>query len=330
MVKTYNDLVKFIKSNPGYLKKGFSYINEKLNTSFSKKLITKAKKEIRANSYNPEQHVLSPVDEIKLARSSAFKKPIKSEFRRLFFDIETSFNIVSSWRVGYKINIGPENIIKERAIICICWKWQGEDKVYSLQWDKGNDKKMLKQFINVLNQAEEIVGQNSDRFDIKWLRTRCIYHNVPMMPDYKSLDTLKLAKAGFNFNSNKLDYMGQFLGVGKKGETGGFKLWQDIVMDNCSKSMIKMINYCKQDVILLEKVYDKLNKYTKAKTHVGVTLGGSKCSCPNCGSEERRKEKTRVSAVGIKTYQFQCKDCYKYYSVNATTFNTYNKLNMKK
>jgi NAD(P)H-hydrate repair Nnr-like enzyme with NAD(P)H-hydrate dehydratase domain len=48
------------------------------------------------------------------------------------------------WTAGYKLNIGHDNIIKERAIICICYKWAGEKEVHSLTWDnKQNDKSLL-------------------------------------------------------------------------------------------------------------------------------------------------------------------------------------------
>jgi hypothetical protein len=32
--------------------------------------------------------------------------------RRLFFDIEVSFNLGMFWTSGYKVSLGPENIIK--------------------------------------------------------------------------------------------------------------------------------------------------------------------------------------------------------------------------
>jgi hypothetical protein len=71
-----------------------------------------------------------------------------STIKRLFFDIETSPNIGLFWTAGYKQTISPDNIIKERAIICICYKWAGEKEVYSLTWDsKQDDKKILEKFI---------------------------------------------------------------------------------------------------------------------------------------------------------------------------------------
>jgi len=143
------------------------------------------------------------------------------KIKRLFFDIETSPNIGLFWTAGYKQNISHENIIKERAIICICYKWAGEDEVHSLTWDKNqNDKKLLEQFIKILNDANEIIGHNGDRFDLPWIRTRCLYHRIPIFPNYTTLDTLKNSRSKFKFNSNKLDYIASFLGLGKKIHTG--------------------------------------------------------------------------------------------------------------
>jgi len=182
----------------------------------------------------------------------------------IFFDIETSPNMVFSWRIGNKVNLSPDDIIKERAIICICWKWADSQEVHSLQWNKGDDKEMLQKFAKVIDSADIVIGQNSDKFDIRWLRARCIYHSIPISPKFQSLDTLKMAKSGFYFNSNKLNYMGQFFGVGEKIKTE-YDLWKDIVLCNCQASMKKMIFYCQEDVRLLERVYNKLKQYTPEK-----------------------------------------------------------------
>lgn len=66
----------------------------------------------------------------------------------MFFDIETSFNIGVFFSTGFSQVIMPEDIIHERAIICICWKWEGSDKVHSLHWTKEHsDGKLLKEFL---------------------------------------------------------------------------------------------------------------------------------------------------------------------------------------
>ena len=194
--------------------------------------------------------------------------------KRLFFDIEVSPNIVFSWRSGYKLNIDPDNIIEERKIICVCWKWEGKDEIHSLTWDKKqDDRKLLKDFIKVMDSAHEIIGHNSDRFDVKWLRTRALLQGVDMLPHYVSIDTLKHARNGFYFNSNKLDYLAKLFGEGQKKDNGGFSTWKKIILDKDSDALELMVDYCKQDVAILERVFNKLQPYVKNTTHYGLLFG---------------------------------------------------------
>lgn len=90
--------------------------------------------------------------------------------KRLFYDIETSYNIVKSWRVGYNLNINPEDIIQERAIISVVYKWEGEDDVTVLTWKKGCDKKLIKKFVKVMAEADELVGHNCVSSNTKILK----------------------------------------------------------------------------------------------------------------------------------------------------------------
>lgn len=235
-------------------------------------------------------------------------------FKRLFFDIEVSPNIVFSWNVGYEVNLGYQNIIKERAVICICYKYEGNPKVYSLSWNKGDDKEMLKKFAVILNTADEVIGHNGDKFDIKWVRTRCVYHGISITPYIKSIDTLKESRGKFKFNSNKLDYIAQFLGLGKKLETN-YDLWKDIVLKNSKKALNTMVTYCKQDVLLLEQVFQKINSYIPVKTNAASQFSRSAITCPECLCEETVINKHRISAAGTRTTVLQCKGCHKYFSI---------------
>jgi len=234
--------------------------------------------------------------------------------KRLYFDIETAPNIGFFWQSGFKLNIGPQNIIKERAIICICYKWEEDKETHALSWDsKQCDKKMLSDFIKVLNTADEIVGHNGDKFDLAWVRTRCLYHKLDMFPTYTSIDTLKVARSKFKFNSNKLNYIATFLGIGQKIKTD-YDLWKDIVLKKDAKAMDKMIKYCKMDVVLLEKVHKALSNHIPAKTHYGVIFGGYKGSCPECGSDDIIKKDRRILASGTIKIIYRCKTCGKYHN----------------
>ena len=183
---------------------------------------------------------------------------LRTKRRRLYFDIETSPNIGLFWQAGYKQRIDPDNIIEERAIICIAYKWEGEDTTYCLAWDKKKcDKKMLGEFIKIANHADELVGHNGDKFDLTWIRTRCLLHGISMFPKYVTIDTLKIARQQFRFNSNKLNYIAGFLGIGEKIKTE-FGLWKDVLLKNDREALVRMMDYCKKDVVLLEDVFLRL------------------------------------------------------------------------
>ena len=215
---------------------------------------------LQFNTHN--KYRLSKSQELQLIKLRENTHQIK----RLFFDIETSPNIVYSWRIGYNLTIHPQDIIDERKIICISYNWEDEDKIHTLTWDKNQcDKKMLIDFLKVANTSDELIAHNGDRFDIKWIRTRCIFHRIPMFPNYKTLDTLKKAKSGFNFNSNKLDYIAQFLGVGAKVQHRGFDMWKD-VLNNSKEAMKEMVTYCEGDIIVLKDVFLTMQNYIKPNT----------------------------------------------------------------
>ncbi len=238
---------------------------------------------------------------------------LKTKRRRLFFDIETSPNIGLFWQAGYKQKIDYSNIIKERSIICICYKWEDEKEIYSLTWDRRQcDKKLLQQFIEVANQSTEMVGHNGDKFDLPWIRTRCLFHRIEMFPEYSTLDTLKVARAKFRFNSNRLNYISKYLGFAGKIKTE-FDLWKDVLLSNSAPALDKMVKYCKRDVIELEKVFKEIRKHMAPKSHYGVIFGQDRATCPECGSDDLVKSGGRVTATGLKKIRYKCNTCGTYH-----------------
>lgn len=221
-------------------------------------------REVQSTLRAAETYIASKEEQDLLDVFNDIQREKEHPKRRLFFDIEVSPNMVLSWGVGNKISISHDSIIQERAVICICWKWAGEDKVHSLRWNDGDDRDMLGKFAAVIDSADEVVAQNGDNFDIKWLRTRCLYHRIPISNKFNSIDTLKMARANFRFNANRLDYMGRFLGHGGKIHTE-YDMWKKILLENDKKSMELMVTYCKEDVNLLEKVYNSLQEYSPVK-----------------------------------------------------------------
>lgn len=255
-------------------------------------------------------------------RTEGVPKEPKAAIKRLFFDIETSPMLVYSWRIGNKISLSHENIVKHWGVITICYKWEFEDEVHSLTWDNQDDKEILKEFVKIALQADEMIGHNGDRFDIKKIRTRCIYHRIPMMPKYRTLDTLKKSRGNFYFDSNKLDFIGDYLRLGRKMQHEGFSLWVRC-LNNDQEALNTMVEYCMRDVVLLEDVYHALEHYIKPNTHAGVHNGLPKWSCPICASESVKFVKTDVTQKGTLSRVIQCDDCGQVYNINNKAYMDY-------
>jgi len=246
--------------------------------------------------------------------------------RRLFYDIETSPDVVLAWRTGWKEKIDYQNLLKERAIICIAYKWEGSKDTEVLTWDKNQcDKAMLQKFSKVLSGADECVGHNIDKFDWPWIKTRCLFHSITL-PPIKTADTLQWSRRYYYFNSNRLDYIATFLGIGCKVKTE-FKLWKEVLLNKSQKSLDTMKRYCAWDVVLLEKVWEKLQILCPVKTHAGVLNGHEKWSCPRCASDKVLKWQRHVTAAGTEQYKMKCRECGGYYRISNTALKQYNERN---
>lgn len=297
----------FLRSKNGYLKEGKYRLAKKLN--IRPDVALKALKEVRA--------------EYKMLKVKVNKKP--QGIKRLFYDIETSYNIGKFWRSGYNQTIQPNDIIHERAILTIAWKWENEDKVNFMSWDNGCDKKLVEKFISLMNEADEIVGHNVERYDTAFIMGRAFIHGIYAFPKYKQYDTLKKAKYTFNLNSNKLDYLAKVVGLGGKYQHSGMKMWDDIILYDLFKignkedrehSMKEMLHYNCMDVILTEEVFNRLRLYATQETHHGVLMGKPKYTCPNDGSNNVEFVKTVVTANGTIKVLMKCKDCGQQYFIS--------------
>lgn len=234
------------------------------------------------------------------------------EPRVLIYDIESSLQLVSVFQLKYNDFIDPDSIIQERHVISVCYKWLGEKIVHSISLlddpkrfnkDPHDDTYVVTEFHKVLSEADCIVAHNGDNFDYKYLKTRMLFHGLEPLFPATSIDTYKVAKQQLLFNSNRLDYLGKFLGFGGKKSTPK-GLWMQVLKGD-RKAIKTMVEYNKHDVVLLEKVFNKLRAYMP--NHINRELYG-KTGCPRCGS-------SKIQSRGIhraitKVYQrFCCQGC---------------------
>jgi len=232
----------------------------------------------------------------------------------LLFDLECSPKLGYFWGI-WKQNIPTDRIIQDTYLLCWSAKWLDDEHIYSdslhyhslYKQNPESDKKIVESLWKMLDEADTVIGHNGDAFDIRLANEAFIRHGMKPPSGFKSMDTLKMAKSAFRFTSNRLDALGQVLKVGKKIDTGGFSLWKDIVKDQNIEQFDKMVEYCEQDVFLLEKVYKKLRPWDKRHINLMVNdLESKKCNV--CGSEHITKNGTYTT--NTFTYQrYLCSDC---------------------
>lgn len=229
----------------------------------------------------------------------------------LLIDIETSPNLAYVWG-KYKQNVIQYE--QEWHILSFAVKWLGDKKTYVYGLDDfkkhtGNDEMLVRKIWEYLDEAEIVVGHNCDRFDLKKINSRFLLYHIEPPEPYKTIDTLKVARKYFNFNSNKLGDLGKTLRVGSKQDSGGFETWLGC-MNNDKESWKKLKKYNKQDVVLLETIYMKMRKWITNHPRVGMVAG---LACPVCGGVKLQRRGYAKTATS-KKQRYQCSSCGAWHS----------------
>lgn len=223
----------------------------------------------------------------------------------LFIDIET-FPLRSYTWGRYEQNV--VRVTQESCIATFAAKWaDGPVFAKALPDYKGykagsyDDKALVKDIWKLLDEADIIGAHNGNDFDVKVCQGRFIFHGLTPPSPFKTVDTKRIAKRVGRFSSNKLDDLGQLLGIGKKIKTD-FDLWQGCI-DGDPVAWRQMVTYNKKDVLLLEKLYNRLLPWTS--NHPNFSEG---IECPKCGSQNVQSRGTARTTT--RTYRrFQCQDC---------------------
>lgn len=201
-------------------------------------------------------------------------------------------------------------------VICISYKWLGEEKVHCIKQtdfprtfekDIGNDKEVLKAFLPVVSEADLIVAHYGEYFDRPFVQGRLVANNLPSLPNsLKQVDTCLLARKHFNFSSNRLVALAEFLGLAEKKADKGWPDWWHQALRGNKSAVNKIAKYCDQDVRALEQVYLRLKPYFNSvgREH----LGRDGIVCTKCGSGKAQKRGRYITTTN-QYQRYQCQKC---------------------
>lgn len=234
----------------------------------------------------------------------------------LIFDLETAPLTVFSWGL-YDQNFGLNQIKSDWHLLAWSAKWLGDSANKIMYMDNSrtkniqNDKKLVQELWKLLDQADIVIAQNGDKFDIKKFNARAAIHGFPPVSPFRSTDTLKESRKVFGFTSHSLEYMSDKLNTQykklKHERYPGFELWKAVLAGD-KQAWKDMREYCIHDVLATEELYTKIQGWIKTR-NLSCYFDDASIRC-RCGSINIYKKGFVYTDAG-KFQGYKCKDCGK-------------------
>lgn len=223
----------------------------------------------------------------------------------LCFDLENTPMLSYHW-ARWRQDIRPDQTLEESRVLCFGAKWVGGKYTFKAEYEHGRQE-MLETVRDLLNEADAVISWNGVRHDSKKIRTEFALEGMKPPAPWKEVDLMRAVKNQFMFSSNSLDHVSRQLGVGEKVKHEGFFEIIPKVMAGDPSARRAFARYQKQDVVLLEKLYERLLPWIPASMHPNVAIG-SDFACTRCGSE--RLERRGLFRTNSGAYQrYRCLDC---------------------
>jgi len=241
--------------------------------------------------------------------------------RIILFDLEIIPNLQEALKAWTSLSSYPGITLRASitSIACMGWKVFGEEAVHCInawdypEWleDVNNDRRVVEAAYEVLHSADCVISHNGKRFDWKFLQTRLLYHGMTPLPKMHHVDTCAEAKKNIFALNNRLNTLAQFLTDEEKLEHGeGWKLWIR-TYNRDKEAQDLMERYCKQDVLVTEKVFRKLRPMINSLPNFNLFSPLKEKACPNCGSSRLASNGKRYTATRVYR-RYLCHDCKKW------------------
>lgn len=242
---------------------------------------------------------------------------MSNEPKILIFDVETAPVTAYVWSL-WEQNVGLNQIKTDWSILSWAAKWLGDpaSKVMYMDNSKSknvhDDKSLIVGMSKLLNQADIIITQNGEEFDIKKLNARAVINRLPPIKPCKSTDILKEGRKVFKFTSHKLEYVSDKLNDKykklKHDEYPGFELWKAIMAGD-KRAWAVMKKYCIHDVLSTEEAYTKIRGWIQTQ-NLACYIDDAIVRC-KCGSDNLVKEGYAHTEAG-KYQIYRCRTCGKW------------------
>lgn len=248
-----------------------------------------------------------------LAKQKDFQRGRKS--RNLYYDLEVAPALGWFFGNGYQTNI--YHVETYPKVISYSCQWEGEKEIFgkTLADYPGykpsrfdiDDTKLVKELHEIMEEADVLIGHNSDKFDMLHINTRFLENQLLPLDKKIQIDTLKIARKYFKMPRNNLDEIYRFI-YKKPGKTKD--RYNDLIwpcLDGDKGAWKKMLKYNKRDVFITREVYRAMRGFHHTHPNLNFFTRGEK-TCGNCQKQTLMKDGLRYRKAGI-FQRYRCKNC---------------------
>jgi len=245
--------------------------------------------------------------------------------KTLVFDIELSKAMALIYPSHRPQYIHASNIIRDQFMPCAAWKWLHEDKIHiatvlddkkKFKEDYSDDSLVVKALYDAVEEADIVVGHNSDNFDLKHLNWMAIKHGLPPLPLKQQIDTLKVCRQVFKAPSNSLDELVKALIGDRKMDTS--KGMHNRVAIGDAEAIAEMARYNIQDVKIQDAFYLKIRPWMRNHPNqiIKDPTGETVITCDKCNSPNVHRKRVRYLKNGRARVQYRCQEpeCRTYFT----------------
>lgn len=181
------------------------------------------------------------------------------------------------------LDIETTDLEADRGVV-LCASYESSKqpgKVHTLRQDelnpdwetkRGNDKELVKQTCALVKSHDVIVAHNGARFDLPFLRTRCLRWGLKPMKDIKIVDPLQIAWRKFKLRSNRLGAVADYLGIEDKKTPLDMSVWADAMLNGSKRAMNYIVEHCEADIKVLAGVLEVVKPFIKVLDDRGSAL----------------------------------------------------------
>jgi hypothetical protein len=169
--------------------------------------------------------------------------------------------------------------------------------------DATNDKRLVKEFYDVLVSADIWVTYYGKGFDVPYFQAKLLEHGLPYLPNTPHVDLYFTVKSNLAISRKSLANVSWFLRLEAKKTPVDGRSWKR-AMAGHAPSIRYVIDHCKADVLVLEEAYMKLRPLVRQHPRVGEFL-----LCSHCGSHKIQRRGIAMCAGAKQQQRIQCMEC---------------------